>query len=380
MAPAGRSGAPGWPDRPNVGQHPAVVLLVVDPADPDPGPIARAAAVLRGGGLVAFPTETVYGLGGDALDPGAVARIFAVKGRPADDPLIVHVADMAGLAEVAGHLPDRVAGLAARFWPGPLTLVVPRSGAVPAAVSGGRPTVAVRVPAHPVALALLRAAGRPVAAPSANRFGRISPTSAGDVVAELGDAVEMILDGGATSVGVESTVLDMCAEMPVILRPGAVTLEQLRAVLGRVEVAGRHEPAAGAAPGRYLRHYAPTTPLVLLERTEPAALAALAETLATAGLSVGVLLLGGDRPPAGVPTVALGPADRPGEVAATLYAALRRADRLGVSVLVARILDEAGIGRAVNDRLHRAAAGRTVVGADPTSVDVVAGLAAGRPD
>ena len=232
----------------------------------EPG-VRRGAEVIRAGGLVAFPTETVYGLGADALSDSAVARIFEAKERPRGNPLIVHLAGAAALESVAARVPPRARDAAARFWPGPLTLVLPRAGTVPLITTGGLETVAVRVPSHPVARALIEASGRPIAAPSANRSGRPSPTRAEHVREDLDGRIELILDGGPTPVGVESTVLDMTTEPPMLLRPGGVTLEQLRDCLGEVAVlAGDDEEAAGRSPGLRYRHYAPRAQVIVIER------------------------------------------------------------------------------------------------------------------
>jgi L-threonylcarbamoyladenylate synthase len=331
----------------------------------DAAGVALAAALLRAGRLVAFPTETVYGLGGDALSPAAVAAIFAAKGRPADDPLIVHLADAAELPRVAGKLPPAAPALAAAFWPGPLTLIVPRGPAVPLAVTAGGDTVAVRVPAHPVARALIAAAGTPIAAPSANRFGHTSPTAAEHVLADLAGRIDAVLDGGPTPIGVESTVLDLTAPVPTVLRPGGVSLEQLRAALGEVALGGR---AAGVlrSPGLLDSHYAPTAPLWLAAGPEPAARAWLRERAAAelaAGRRVGLLVsdedaallagLGADAEP-------LGPAADHAAVARRLYAALRALDARRPNLILARDLGEDGLARAIGDRLRRAAAGRVV--------------------
>ncbi len=227
--------------------------------------IEHAASLLRAGRLVAFPTETVYGLGANALDPEAVKRIFEVKGRPSTSPLIVHVASLEMARGLAREWPEAAETLAAHFWPGPLTLVVPRAPCVPDIVTAGLETVGLRMPAHPVALELLRAAGVPVAAPSANRFSRLSPTSAGHVREAFGDAVDFILDGGATSVGIESTVLSL-AGTPRLLRPGMILREQIEELIGPVEPAGRIENGQPhPSPGLHPRHYSPLTRLVLVE-------------------------------------------------------------------------------------------------------------------
>jgi L-threonylcarbamoyladenylate synthase len=313
--------------------------------------VRRAAAVIREGGLVAFPTETVYGLGADALSAAAVARIFEAKERPRGNPLIVHVAGLEGLGRVAAEVPDRARELAARFWPGPLTLVLPRARAVPLITTGGLDTVAVRVPAHPVALALIGEAGCPVAAPSANRSGRPSPTIAGDVLEDLDGRVDLILDGGPTTVGVESTVLDMTIEPPTLLRPGGVTIEQLEACLGRVRRPDAHDEARGRSPGLRFRHYSPRARVMVIDAgTGEQAAAAWLETGRLAGLMAQrpVAL---ERPGLVVKTM---PADLEG-YAHDLFRTLRELDAMGVEVIFVEAIAEEGLGAAIMDRVRRAA-------------------------
>ena len=242
-------------------------VIRVDPDRPGAADIARAADCLRRGGLVAFPTETVYGLGVHALDPAAVRRLFDAKSRPANDPLIVHVDAIDRIHDLVLHVPETAVALAARFWPGPLTLVLPRSRRVPDEVTAGLNTVAVRVPAHPVARALLAAAAIPIAAPSANLFSRPSPTRASHVLDDLNGRIDLVLDGGATEVGVESTVLDLSGDVPAILRPGAVSLEMLQAILPRVEQRRPSESGRSAmpSPGMLERHYSPRAPLTVYD-------------------------------------------------------------------------------------------------------------------
>ena len=328
-------------------------ILTVDPERPDPAAIARAAAVLRAGGLVAFPTETVYGLGAHALDPAAVRRIYEAKGRPSYNPLIVHVPDAATAREVVAAWPERAERLARAFWPGPLTMVLPKRPTVPDEVTAGLGSVAVRVPAHPVALALLRAAGLPVAAPSANRFTELSPTTAGHVAKGLGDRVGLILDGGPTSVGIESTVVDLTGERAVLLRPGLISLRDLEPVLGAVDVAARDPmgDAPRASPGMVDRHYAPRAELRLA--ASRAALAREAAALEQAGRVVGVIVRGGD----GLPDVRhrLVLPDEPAGFARGLYAALHALDDAGCdTVLVEQVPDDAA-WLGMRDRLARAA-------------------------
>ena len=315
------------------------------PAD-EPAAIARAAAALRAGGLVAFPTETVYGLGADALDARAVRAIFAAKGRPADHPLIVHVADAAAVRPLVSAVPAAAERLMA-FWPGPLTLVLPRSSAVPDVTTAGQATVAVRVPGHPVALALLRACGRPIAAPSANRSGRPSPTTAEHVIADLRGEVDVILDGGPTQVGVESTVVDATRAVPLVLRVGGLPVEALRAAVGEVEVLAGQDPEAMArSPGLRHRHYAPRAKVVLVAPGEADALG-----------GPGVAVMSRRAAPAGfVGTWRVMPGELEG-YARELFAALRELDATGAQTIVVEAVEAVGLGRAIADRLRRAAEG-----------------------
>lgn len=337
-------------------------VLKVDPAAPADPVIREAASVLASGGLVAFPTETVYGLGADALDARAVARVFATKGRPADNPIIVHLADAAMLSSVASSVPERARLLISRCWPGPLTLVLPASRAVPDVTRGGLPTVAVRVPAHRVAIALIRAAGRPVAAPSANRSGRPSPTTAQHVLADLGDAIDVVLDGGPTPLGVESTVVDLTRRVPAVLRPGGVPLETLQEILGRVSVldSRKRSRALRRSPGTRYRHYAPRAEMLLVEgpRDQIAAeLTAAVRGLWGQGLRVGVMATAETAPavPSGAVLRVMGRRDDPATIAARLFAQIRELDDAGLDAIVVEGIDERGMGRAVMDRLRRAA-------------------------
>ena len=319
---------------------------------PGPGPeeIAAAVAVLRHGGLVAFPTETVYGLGADAGNEAALRHLYAVKGRPADHPVIVHLADAAALGAWAAEVPATARALADACWPGPLTLVLRRSARVPDAVTGGRPTVGLRVPDQPVALALLRAFGGGIAAPSANRFGRVSPTTAADVRADLGTDVDCVLDGGPCRVGVESTIVDCTGPEVVIARVGGIPRETVEAVLGRpVAVADRGEIAA---PGTLPAHYAPRARVHLVAERDPVALAG---RLLAAGRRVGVLA---PAVPVGLPAAVeiLAPPADADEYARVLYARLREADARGLDDLLVVAPPAVGLGAAVADRLTRAAA------------------------
>ena len=316
--------------------------------------IQLAAQRLRRGGLVVFPTETVYGLGADAANPKAVAKVFDVKGRPRFDPLIVHVASPEAARQLWTSCPDAAQRLMRTFWPGPLTLVLPKTKQIPDLVTAGLPTVAVRMPDHPVAAQLLQLVKRPIAAPSANRFGHTSPTTAAAVHEELGKAVPMILDGGPTRVGIESTVVTFDDGQPVVLRPGGGTGEQLTAVVGPVTVRAR---GAGpeASPGLLGRHYAPSTPLYLLDRPDPAT--GVGQWRAATG-RIGALLLA----PLTVafPVAAAEVLSQRGnlvEAAANFFQALRRLDQAHVDCIIATPVSEHGLGRALMDRLSRAASG-----------------------
>ncbi|MFE0510114.1 L-threonylcarbamoyladenylate synthase [Streptomyces sp. NPDC058964] len=318
--------------------------------------IEKAAGALRAGELVAFPTETVYGLGANAEDPAAVARIFQVKGRPPSHPLIVHLGGAELLDDWVEDVPATARLLAERLWPGPLTLVLRRGRRVPLEATGGLETVAVRVPDHPVALALLSAFGGGVTAPSANRFGQVSPTTANDVRAELGDAVDFVLDGGPCAVGVESTIVDATGEVPSILRPGGVTREDLEAVLGyRLEVPSTSRVRV---PGQHPSHYAPRARVVLVEPEKVVAEAEIAQEL---GHQVGVLL-----PPSftDAPVKAQAVVSVPGSMAAYargLYGFLRELDQRGCDLIIASLPVEEGLGLAIANRLRRAAGPRPTV-------------------
>lgn len=336
-------------------------LLKVDPVNPEPEKIALAAAKIRDGRLVAFPTETVYGLGANAMDEAAVNRIFVAKSRPSEDPLIVHICTIEDLAVVTDSIPDLVSILAEAFWPGPLTLVLPKSRLVPPNVSAGLDNVAVRMPAHPVALALLESAGVPIAAPSANRFGHTSPTSAAHVLQDLGEFIDLILDGGETSVGVESTVLDLTQNPPVILRPGGLTREDLERVIGPVGMLDASEPGPQISPGLLDSHYAPRARLILFTGDNSAVLenmTRLAVQYLEDGKKIGMLLADEDKGKNQMPGIfifRLGKGDDLSQIARNLYAGLHKLDDLGVDVILAYSFSEQGLGLAINDRLKRAA-------------------------
>jgi L-threonylcarbamoyladenylate synthase len=352
-------GMPTREDTPFPGRHPSGPPVL--PGD-DLNSIAVAAKRLRGGGLVVFPTETVYGLGANALDARAVARVFAAKERPAFDPLIVHLADASAVAlyaEAEDADDPRVARLAARFWPGPLTLVLRKRDVIPGIVTAGLPTVGLRVPDHPVARALIRAAGVPVAAPSANRFGHLSPTRAAHVVAGLGSRVDLVLDGGPCRVGVESTVILLAAGRAALLRPGGLAVEAIEAEIGRLEVLD--DGAAGTAelaPGRAGAHYAPRVPLELADPRDPGSVAFAVRPGERVGLLAASAAGRAAAEAAGGPFAATEVLDPDGDLvgaAARLFDALHALQAADLSRIVAEPVPEAGLGRAVMDRLRRAA-------------------------
>ena len=317
-------------------------IVVVDPSNPDPRFIARAVEFLRAGRLVAFPTETVYGLGASALDPAAVRRIFEAKGRPASNPVIVHIPDPSVVAIVAADWPAIAVRLADRFWPGPLTIVVPKNPAVPDEITAGGPTVAVRCPNHPVVLALLRAAGVPLAAPSANRSTEISPTRAEHVLKSLGGRIDMILDGGPSSGGIESTVVDVTRPVVRVLRPGLITVPMLEEVAGRVEAAAGDEGIA-RSPGRMEKHYSPRTQMWLVDGLD------IVDDYLEAvnsGKRVGLLQMFG---PGAMP-------NEPVAYAAELYGRLHDLDERGFDFILVELPPDTPEWAAIRDRLTRAAA------------------------
>ncbi len=306
--------------------------------------IRQAAGVIRRGGLVAFPTETVYGLGAHALDTQAVARIYEVKQRPHFDPLIVHIAEYQQVGDLVTEFPQASQRLIDVFWPGPLTVILPKSQSVPDLVTAGMPTVAIRMPSHPVAQDLIKEANCPFAAPSANLFGTISPTCAAHVRRQLGRSIDFILDGGPCSVGIESTIVSFVGPHPVVLRMGGIAVEQIEAVIGRVEVASPsdHRPLS---PGRLVRHYAPRTPLRLADKI----------SCLPQGMRVGLLSLGPTEMEGFAAVEILSQPGNLAEAAANLFAAMQRLDEAGLDLIIAIEVPNQGLGRAINDRLYRAA-------------------------
>ncbi|MDR3231083.1 MAG: threonylcarbamoyl-AMP synthase [Synergistaceae bacterium] len=314
--------------------------VVLDRWNPDPSVIARAGAILREGRLVAFPTETVYGLGANGLDPGAVKKIFLAKGRPSDNPLILHLCDPRDARSLA-RVDERAAAMMDAFWPGPLTLVLPALPVVPGEVTAGLETVALRMPDHPVALSLIGAAGCPVAAPSANRSGRPSPTDADAVMADLDGGVDLVIDAGAVDVGVESTVLDLTEKRAVLLRPGGMPVEKIAAFLGETPEAA-DKNSARRSPGTRYRHYAPVVPVrvwrggELSPDVDPATSGFIGLDLPCGGFARAIVF------------------DSPGNFARGIFAGFRRMEADGVLCIVVQWPDAEGIGLALRDRIRRA--------------------------
>lgn len=337
-------------------------IIAVDRNQPDAKAIERAGAMLRAGKTVAFPTETVYGLGANALDAAAVAQIFEAKGRPATNPLIVHIADLEQLPLVAAEFPEKAKVLAETYFPGPLTLILPKTGAVPLAVTAGGPSVGVRMPAHPVARALIRAAGVPVAAPSANRFTEISPTTAAHVQKSLGGRIAAIVDGGPTSVGIESTVLDLTTEPPTLWRAGMISRADLEALIGPVSLPQSEQKSdlhplsliPHPSPGRHFRHYAPRARVHLVRNGDRERLMSLfLELNGKEGGRAACIAVGGDIPVEDSGWWQVLP-DDPAGYAERIYATLHHLDDAGVTDIVIENVPEAPAWAGLRDRLTRA--------------------------
>ena len=314
-------------------------------------PIKRAAEIIKRGGLVAFPTETVYGLGADAFQPIAVARVFEVKRRPFFDPLIVHVADSEDLEKLVIEIPPHARKLMEQFWPGPLTVVLLKKEEVPDIVTAGLPTVAVRMPRHPMAIKLVELAGSPIVGPSANPFGYLSPTTAEHVQEQLSRQVDLILDGGPCEVGVESTIISFSEKEPRLLRPGGIPFEEIESIIGRVKI-GRRIEEKPSAPGMFPRHYAPRTP-VLLDWSEK-------NLDGYRGKKIGFLLFKEQNSfLTSYPAEVLSKKGDLREAAANLFSAIRRLDSLGLDFILAESIPETGLGLAIMDRLRRASSRQT---------------------
>lgn len=329
----------------------------------------KAADIIRKGGLVAFPTETVYGLGGDAFDESAAAKIYAAKGRPSDNPLIVHIAEVSDMEKLSDDIPEIAYKLAEKFWPGPLTMIVRKNDRVPLSVTGGLDTVAIRLPSHPAARRLIRESGTFIAAPSANLSGRPSPTRASHVVEDLSGRIDMIIDGGDIEIGLESTIVDLTEDVPVILRPGYITREMLMDAVGEVRLdkalmTGVAANVRPKAPGMKYRHYAPKAAMTIVEGNTDKVIAYMKDKLDTqteAGHKVGLMLTSADAAffDKGE-IISLGDRNDEDEIAKNLFAALREFDDRGVDVIYSEAFPETGVGQAVMNRLLKAA-GHTVV-------------------
>ena len=346
-------------------------VIQVSAEAPQPDAIQQAATVIQQGGLVAFPTETVYGLGANALDEDAIGRIFAAKQRPSNDPIIAHIASVHDLARLAVDVPNNAYKLAQMFWYGPLTMILKRAEHVPASLSSGLPTVAVRMPSHPVARALIQAAGVPIAAPSANTFTRPSSTEAAHVLEDLDGHVDIILDGGKTTIGIESTVIDMTGEIPTVLRPGGVLLEDLRRVLPEVVMMTKRfdeEPNEGEesspSPGMMSKHYSPRADVLLYDGNAAAVLArmhAVALEHVAANKRVGILTTDEEAATftdTGARIISMGSRNNIHQIAHVLFGAMRALDAQQVDKILVRVYTREGLGTAVWDRLLRAAEGR----------------------
>jgi len=343
-------------------------LWKVDPNNIDQRVIDQAAELIKRGEVVAFPTETVYGLGADGLNPDAVRAIFTAKERPADNPLILHICEVEAVSRIAAVISDQARLLMERFWPGPLTIVLPRTDLVPDEVTAGLDTVAIRMPSHPVAQALIAASGVPVAAPSANLSGKPSPTRAEHVWEDLKGRIAGLIDGGPVEIGLESTVLDLSREVPYLLRPGGISREQLQAVLGEVRVAGDlAAEETPKAPGMKYRHYAPRAPLYVIEAETTREIADLLERLVQqanqAGERVGLIVSEETRALLDVESAevrTIGSRENLAGVAHNLFSTLRDLDQTTVTVIYAEGFSQAGVGAAVMNRLYKAAGGRLI--------------------
>lgn len=340
------------------------VVWRVDAANINQNIIKKAARIIRQGGLIAFPTETVYGLGANGLDAAAVQKIFQAKGRPLDNPLILHISEIRDVFYLARAVSLQAQVLMEKFWPGPLTLVLPKGAFIPDEITAGLDTVALRMPRHPVALALIKEAGKPVAAPSANRSGYPSPTQASHVLDDLAGRINAVLDGGPTGVGLESTVLDLSGDRPVILRPGSVTEEDIAGVIGRVEVdAGiKGFAAVPKAPGMKYTHYSPRAEVILIQGEPPEVarkISGMAEGYFSSDKKVGLLLTSetwsflGDIKAAYVKS--MGSRAQLAGIARSLYDELRRCDDAGVDVILTETYKEEGLGTALMNRLLKSA-------------------------
>ena len=343
-------------------------ILTIDPSYPETDKIIKAAEIIKSGGTVAFPTETVYGLGANALDNKAIEKIFLAKGRPQDNPLIVHISDIAQLENLVENIPQQAYILMEKFWPGPLTLIFNRTSKIPDRITGGLPTVAIRMPNHNIALDLIKHSELPIAAPSANTSGKPSPTNSSHVIHDLSGKIDMIIEGGSTGVGLESTVLDISGDIPTILRPGGITIEDLLTVLPKVEYDKALETTntniIPKSPGQKYKHYSPDAIMIIvsgnieeiIEKTMD-----LCEEYESQGMRVGIMatkqtydIYESDN------ILVVGDREIPETIAANLFDALRKFDEVKVDVIIAEAIEEKGIGKAIMNRMKKAAGGKII--------------------
>lgn len=339
-------------------------IIKVDPERPDKSALEEAARILRAGGLVAFPTETVYGLGANGLDANACKKIYEAKGRPSDNPLILTIGDISGLYPIVGRVTENAEKIIDAFWPGPITLVLPKEDCVPMEVTGGLDTVAVRFPSNAVARELIKTAGIPVAAPSANSSGKPSPTRASHVEFDLNGKIDMIIDGGPADWGLESTILDVSVDRPVLLRPGAVTKEMIEEIVGEIDVdpAVYSKPSADIvpkAPGMKYKHYSPAAKVILVSGNLENVVKTINEKVSedsAKGLKVGVMATEQTKNRyTGASVLVVGDRDKPETIGANLFKILRKFDHIGADVVYSEVFDEAGEGAAIMNRLNKAA-------------------------
>ena len=343
-------------------------IVTMKPGHPDAGAVERAGQILKNGGLVAFPTETVYGLGGNALDPSASMKIYAAKGRPSDNPLIVHIADLDKIGVITEEFPEKARLLAEKFWPGPLTMILKKSPIVPFETTGGLDTVAVRFPSDLTAQALIRAAGGYVAAPSANASGRPSPTTAAHVAEDLGERIDMILDGGQVVIGLESTIVDFTEDVPVVLRPGFISLEMLREVLGEVRMdrglISEDSSIRPKAPGMKYRHYAPKADLTIVEGEPESVIRTITDLVSNAereGKKAGIITTDENKGlyPSGI-VKTIGSRVHEETIAHNLYELLREFDSLDVQIIYSEAFHTPHMGQAIMNRLLKAAGHKVI--------------------
>lgn len=338
-------------------------VIHVDPENFENSELEEACDILRKGGLVAFPTETVYGLGGDGLVPNASAKIYEAKGRPSDNPLIIHIADIDALKDLAEEVCDKALRLAQAFWPGPMTMILPKKASVPLSTTGGLDTVAIRMPSHPVALELIRQSGVYVAAPSANTSGRPSPTKAEHVIEDLDGKIEMIIDGGAVGIGIESTIVDLTEDIPMILRPGYITKDMLEEIVGEVRIdpgiQGRtfNPDQKAKAPGMKYRHYAPQGELTIVEGKTDQVIKKINQLVVEAGEKKVAIIATKEtinQYPGGI-VRSVGSRKTEGSIAAGLYDILREMDHIGADYIYAESFEEDSMGQAIMNRMLKAA-------------------------